>query len=42
MLKGIFGDQMRLTVILTVKMPLAEQTSKWDNDLHMPLMIEWE
>ena len=41
-LNDIFGDQMRLTVNLTVKMPLAERTSKWDNGLHMQLMIEWE
>jgi len=42
MLKAIFGDQMRLTVNLTVKALLAERTSKWDNGLHMPFMIEWE
>jgi len=42
MVKGIFGDQMRLTVNLTVKTLLAERTSKWDNDLHTLLMIEWE
>jgi len=42
MMKGVFGDQMKLTVNLTVKTLLAERTSKWDNGLHMPLMIEWE
>jgi len=42
MLKAIFGDQMGLTVNLTVKILLAERTSKLDNGLQMPLMIEWE
>jgi hypothetical protein len=42
MLKAIFGDQVRLTVNLTVETLLAEQTSKCDNGLHMPLMIKWE
>jgi len=36
MLKAIFWDQMRLTV----KVQFAERTSKWDNGLHEPLMIE--
>ena len=42
MLKAIFGEQMRLTVNLTVKMLLEERTSKWINQLQAPLMIEWE
>ena len=31
-----------MTVDLTVKMLLAEQSSMHDNGLHVPLMIEWE
>jgi len=42
MLNVIFQDQFELTVNLTVKMLLAERTSKWDNGLDMPFMIEWE
>jgi len=42
MLKAIFGDQMRLTVNLTVKMMVAEKSSIRDNGLQAPLMIEWE
>jgi hypothetical protein len=42
MLKAIFGDQMRLTVNLTVKMLVAERTSIHDKGLPVPLMIEWE
>jgi len=42
MLKGIFGDQMKLTVNLTVKMVRAEKSSRYDNGLQAPLMIEWE
>jgi hypothetical protein len=42
MLKAIFGDQMRLTVNLTVKMVVAEKISRHDNGLQAPLMIEWE
>jgi hypothetical protein len=42
MLKAIFGEQMRLTVSLTVKMLLEERTSKWINQLQAPLTIEWE
>ena len=38
------GDQESdvVTVNLTVEMLLAEPTSRWDNGLNMPLMIEWE
>jgi len=42
MLKAIFGDQMKLTVNLTVKSLLCEKTSIRDNGLQVPLMIEWE
>jgi hypothetical protein len=42
MLKAIFGDQMKLTVNLTVKMRVAEKTSIGDNGLQAPLMIEWD
>jgi hypothetical protein len=42
MLKAIFGEQMRLTVNLTVKMLLEERTDNWINQLQAPLMIEWE
>jgi len=42
MLQAIFGDPMRLTVNLTVKMLVAEETSMDDNGLPVPLMIEWE
>ena len=31
-----------MTVNLTVKMLLAERNSKWNNGLHIILMIEWE
>ena len=34
--------EIQMTVNLTVKMLLAERTSKCDNGLHMPLIIEWE
>jgi len=33
---------MKLTVNLTVKMPLAENSSIRDNGLQAPLKIEWE
>ena len=42
MLKAIFGDQMKLTVNLTVKMVRAEKHSRHDNGLQEPFMIEWE
>ena len=42
MLKDIFGDQMQMTVNLTVKMLVADKTSIGDNGLQVPLMIEWE
>jgi hypothetical protein len=42
MLKATFGDQIRLTVNMTVKMLLEARTSKWINQLQAPLMIEWE
>jgi len=42
MLKAIFGDQMKLTVNLTVKTLSAEITAIRDNGLQAPLMIEWE
>jgi hypothetical protein len=42
MLKAIFGDQMRLTVNLAVKMLLTEKSSIRDNGLEALLMIEWE
>jgi hypothetical protein len=42
MLKAIFGDQMKLTVNLTVKSVVPEKTSLGDNGLPVPLMIEWE
>jgi hypothetical protein len=42
MLKAILGDQMKLTVNLTVKMLHAEKTSIRDKGLHAPLMIECE
>jgi hypothetical protein len=42
MLKAIFGDQMRLTVNLTVRTLQAEDTSIDNNWLGVPLMIEWE
>lgn len=42
MLKAIFGDQIKMTVNLTVKMLRAEKSSIRDNGLQAPLMIEWE
>ena len=42
MLKAIFGDQMRLTVNLTVKFPRDDERSKPNNALLKPFMIEWE
>ena len=42
MLKAIYGDQMRMTVNLTVKMPHAEDKTIYYNDLEAALMIEWE
>lgn len=42
MLNAIFQDQFKLTVILTVKMVIAEKSSIRDNGLQVPLMIEWE
>jgi hypothetical protein len=42
MLKAISGDQMRLTVDLTVKTLHAEDASIDNNWLGVPLMIEWE
>jgi hypothetical protein len=41
MLKAIFGYQMKMTVNLTVRMLLAEETSIGDNGLQVLLMIEW-
>jgi hypothetical protein len=40
--KAIWGDQMKLTVNLAVKMMVSEKSSLRDNGLHAPLMIEWE
>jgi hypothetical protein len=40
--KVIFGYQMKMTVKLTVKMVRADQSSRRDNGLPEPLMIEWE
>ena len=37
-----FGDQMKLTVNLTVKMLLTKKTAIRDNGLQAPLIIEWE
>jgi hypothetical protein len=42
MLKAILGDQIKLTVNLTVKMVVIVKSSLRDNGLQMPLMIEWE
>jgi hypothetical protein len=42
MLKAFFGDQMRLTANLAVKMMVAEESSIRDNVLQTPWMIEWE
>ena len=42
MLNANFGYQMQMTVDLTVEMLLAEKSSIQDNDLEVPLMIEWE
>jgi len=42
MLNAIFGDQIKLTVNLTVKLMVVEKTSLRDNGLPMPLIIEWE
>jgi hypothetical protein len=42
MLKGILGYPMQMTVNLTVKMLLADQSSRRDNGLQVLLMIEWE
>ena len=42
MRKAGFGYQIKMTVNLTVRMPLSEKTSIGDNGLQAPLMIEWE
>jgi len=42
MLNANFGYQMQMTVDLTVEMLLTEKSSICDNDLQVPLMIEWE
>jgi hypothetical protein len=42
MLKAILGDQINLTVNLTVKVVVAETSSLRDKGLQVPLMIEWE
>jgi hypothetical protein len=42
MLNAVFGYQMKLTVNLTVKMLRADKSSRRDNGLQVPLMIEWE
>lgn len=42
MLKAIFGDQMKMTVNMTVKVLLAEESSMCYNILQAPFMIEWE
>jgi hypothetical protein len=41
MLNAVLGDQMKLTVNMTVRMLLGEKTSIPDNGLQAPLMIEW-
>jgi hypothetical protein len=41
MLNADFGYQMQMTVDLTVEMPRTEKSSKRDNGLEAPLMIEW-
>lgn len=42
MLNAISGYQIQVTVNLTVEMLLTEKGSIRDNDLSVPLMIEWE
>jgi hypothetical protein len=42
MLNAVGGDQVKLTVNLTVKMVVAEEGSMHDNGLQVQLMIEWE
>jgi hypothetical protein len=42
MLNAVLGDQMKLTVNLTVRMLRAEKNSRRANGLQAPLMIEWE
>jgi hypothetical protein len=41
MLEAILGDQINLTVNLTVKAVVAETYSLRDNGLQVPLTIEW-
>ena len=42
MLNANFGYLMQMTVNLTVEMLLTEKSSRRDNGLEAPLMIEWE
>ena len=42
MLNANFGNQMQMTVDLTVEMRLTEKSSLFDNGLEVPLIIEWE
>ena len=42
MLNANFGYRIQMTVYLTVEMLLTEKSSICDNDLSVPLMIEWE
>jgi hypothetical protein len=42
MLKAIFGDQMKVTVNLTVRMLAADHISISDNGLQAPLTIGLE
>ena len=42
MLNANFGYQMQMTVDLTVEMLVTEKSSRYDNGLQAPLMIEWE
>lgn len=42
MLNAVLGYQMKLTVNLTVKMARVAKSSRRDNGLQVPLMIEWE
>jgi len=42
MLNADPGYQIQMTVNLTVEMLGAEETTKHNNGLQVPLMIEWE
>ena len=42
MLNANFGYQIQMTVDLTVEMLLTEKSSRHNNGLQVPLMIEWE